>query len=123
MRTRAVFDCNILVQALAFDTGAAAECLRMVEAGKAELFVSKPTLAELRKVLGYPHIREISPNMTPVRIGAFLERVRFRATLVRKNIKHLMDYPRDRDPLRDFRSLQRWRFRIPVRAGIFLTRQ
>ena len=32
--------------------------------------------------------------MTPARIGAFLQRLEFRATLVRK-VKHVLDYARD----------------------------
>jgi predicted nucleic acid-binding protein len=47
-RLRAVFDCNTLVQAIAFDDGPAASCVRLVESGRIELLVSRSTLAELR---------------------------------------------------------------------------
>ena len=62
-----------------------------------ELFVSRDTLAELRRVLAYPQVRSISPNMTPVRIGAFLQRVTFRATLQRRvgRIFHFERDPKD----------------------------
>jgi putative PIN family toxin of toxin-antitoxin system len=93
-RPRVVFDCNLLVQALAFDSGPAAQCLRLVESGQVELFVSRPTLNELRRVLRYEEVVAISPNMTPARIGAFLKRLMFRATLIRRT-PHVMDYPRD----------------------------
>jgi hypothetical protein len=55
-RPRAVFDCNTLVQAVAFDDGPAAECVRLAESGLFELFASKPTLAELRRVLAYEEV-------------------------------------------------------------------
>jgi putative PIN family toxin of toxin-antitoxin system len=89
-----VFNCNTLIQAIAFDDGPAAKCVVLVESDKIELFVSKPTLAELRRVLAYDEVLAISPNMTPLRIEAFLERLTFRATLVRQ-VRHVMDYPRD----------------------------
>jgi putative PIN family toxin of toxin-antitoxin system len=95
-RPRAVFDCNTFIQAAAFDTGPAGACLRLVESGIVELFVSKPMLAELRRVLGYEEVLAISPNLTPERVAGFLKRVTFRATLVRR-VRHLIDYPRDPD--------------------------
>jgi putative PIN family toxin of toxin-antitoxin system len=64
------------------------------ESGRVDLFVSRATLAELRRVLKYDRILAISPNMTPHRVGAFLQRLTFRATLVRR-LRHVMDYPRD----------------------------
>lgn len=93
-RPRVVFDCNTFIQAIAFDDGPAAACVRSVEAGAVELLVSRATLAELRRVLRYEEVLAISPNMTPTRIGAFLQRITFRATLVRR-VPHAMDYPRD----------------------------
>ena len=64
-RPRAVFDCNTFVQAIAFDDGPAAECLRLAESGRFELFVSRPTLAELRRVLAYDRIVAISRGSRP----------------------------------------------------------
>ena len=58
-RPRAIFDCNTIIQAMAYD-----------------------------------EVRSISPNMTPARTSAFVERIAFRATLIRR-IPHVMDYPRD----------------------------
>jgi putative PIN family toxin of toxin-antitoxin system len=89
-------DCNTLVQAIAFDNSPASLCLRLAEQGIVELFISKATLAELRRVLAYEEILAISPNMTPERIDAFLQRLTYRAALVR-NVRHTMDYPRDPD--------------------------
>jgi putative PIN family toxin of toxin-antitoxin system len=89
-----VFDCNILVQALAFDGGPAAACLRLVEAGEIELLFSKATSAELRRVMAYQEVVAISPNLTPLRIAAFIQRLAFRATLVGR-VPSTMDFPRD----------------------------
>ena len=94
IRIRAVFDCNLLIQAIAFENGPAAKCLRLVESGRVELFVSRSTLGELCRVLTYEEILAISPNMTQQRLGAFLQRLTFRATLVRR-VRHVMNLPRD----------------------------
>ena len=64
-RLRVVFDCNTLIQAIAFECGPAAECLRLAESGRFELFVSRATLAELRRVLAYEQVASMSPSMTP----------------------------------------------------------
>jgi len=71
-RPRVVFDCNTLVQALAFEHGPAAECLRLFESGRIELFISNPTIAELRRVLGYEEVRSMSPSLTDDRAVAFI---------------------------------------------------
>lgn len=93
-RPRAVFDCNTLVQAIGFERGPSAACVQLVEAGVVELFLSRATFGELQRVLAYKQVRAISANMTSVRIGAFLQRLRFRATLVRR-VPHVFEYPRD----------------------------
>jgi putative PIN family toxin of toxin-antitoxin system len=67
-----------------------------MEKGSVELFVSKPILAEVRRVLGYEEVLRISPSLTSERIAAFLQRVTFRATLIRR-VPHILDYPRDPD--------------------------
>ena len=95
-RPRAVFDCNILIQAVVFGSGPAAACLQIVERGQVELLLSKMTLAELRRVLAYREVLEITPELTLVRIASFVERLTFRATLIRR-VRHMFDYPRDPD--------------------------
>lgn len=95
-RPRVVFDCNIYVQAIAFADGPAADALRLMESGDVELFISKATLSELRRVLGYEEVRAMSPGMTPVLIGAFLDRLTFRATLQRR-VRRAFRYQRDPD--------------------------
>ncbi len=57
------------------------------------LSAGKPC-AELRRVLNYPEVIAISANMTPERIGAFLQRLCFCATLIRR-LQHTLDFPRD----------------------------
>jgi len=95
-RRRVVYDCNMFVQAAAFDAGPAGACFRLIEKGSVELFVSKPILAEVRRVLGYTDVLRISPSLTTERIAAFVQRITFRATLVRR-VPHILDYPRDPD--------------------------
>jgi putative PIN family toxin of toxin-antitoxin system len=115
LRPRVVFDCNTLVQAVAFDNGPAAACLALAESGSVELYVSRPTLSELRRVLQYTEVRAMSPNMTATRVTAFLQRLTFRATLVRR-VRHAIDYPRDPDdePYLDLA--------IAVHAGFLVSR-
>ena len=95
-KERVVFDCNIFVQAIAFEHGPAAAALRLVEEGVIELFVSKAVLAELRRVLGYEEVRAMSASMTPTLIEAFLQRLTYRATL-RKRVPRVFEYARDPD--------------------------
>jgi len=94
-RPRVIFDANVSVQALAFDTGPAAEALRLVDTGRCELYTSTATLRELRRVLAYDEIRALSPNLTRERIAAVLKRLVYRSTLLRR-VRHVFDFPRDR---------------------------
>lgn len=93
-RPRPVFDCNTLIQATTFDDGPAAACVRLMDVGRVEVFVSRATLSELRRVLKYENVLGISAQITPARASAFLQRLAFRATLVR-HVRHAIDYPRD----------------------------
>jgi putative PIN family toxin of toxin-antitoxin system len=93
-RTRAVFDCNTYIQAIAYDTGPAAQAARLAEAGAFELFIDRLTLAELRRVCAYPQVHAISPSMTPDRINRFIDRITYRSTRLRK-VPHVFEFPRD----------------------------
>jgi uncharacterized protein len=93
-RPKAVLDCNVCLQAIAFDHGPAAECFRRFENGEVQLFISKSTIAELRRVLQYEAVLAISPNMTAPRIGGFIQRLTYRATLLRR-VPHILDFARD----------------------------
>ncbi|HUB24562.1 MAG TPA: putative toxin-antitoxin system toxin component, PIN family, partial [Tepidisphaeraceae bacterium] len=114
-RIRAVFDCNVFVQALAFEGGPAAHCLGLVESGGIELFISKPVLAELRRVFGYQEVLAISSNMTSPRIAAFLKRLAYRGTMIRR-VRHRFRFERDRqdEPYIDLA--------IEVKADFLVTR-
>jgi uncharacterized protein len=93
-RPRAVFDCNILLQAAAFRDGPAGLCLRLVEQGSVALFVSKATLAELTRVFSYEEVQEFAPHLTPRDIESFFRRLEYRATRAR-TVRHLIEDPRD----------------------------
>ena len=92
-RPRAVFDCNILLQAALSETGPSAAALRLLDSNQISLYVSRATLQELRSVLAYPTIRMKNPNLTDLHASAFVQRVTFKATLIRR-VRHVMDYPR-----------------------------
>jgi putative PIN family toxin of toxin-antitoxin system len=94
-RPGVVFDCNVLLQAALSESGPAAECLRHVDANRITLYVSRPTLRELSAVLDYPAVRAKNPDLTDAGALAFVERILFKAVLVRR-VRHVLDYPRAR---------------------------
>ena len=63
-RLGVVFDCNILLQAVARKTGPAAACLRLAEEGFVRLRLSEEILTELSEVLKRPTIRARYPELT-----------------------------------------------------------
>src|SRR4051794_14698604 len=93
-RPRVVFDCNVCIQSMAFDDGAAAQSIRLMDSGSIEVFVSRATLGELRRVSQYPEVLTISSHMTPVRLGALLTRLHYRAFLI-KRVPKSFEFPRD----------------------------
>lgn len=93
LRPRVVFDCNVLVQAVSNANGPSGRCLQFLEQGVVEAFVSRATLKELRAVLAYPRVREKLRGLDDQRIEAFVQRLAFRATLIR-DVPHIFDYPR-----------------------------
>jgi uncharacterized protein len=94
-RPRVIFDCNVLIQAASHDDGPAAGCLRLLEANRISVFLSRATLAELRAVLDYPAVREKNRQLTDVRVAAFVDRLTFKTNFIRR-VPHAMDYPRAR---------------------------
>ncbi len=92
---KAVFDCNILIQAAANSQNPASACFRLAESKAIELFVSEITLAELEEVLNRDYIKEYFRYTDEV-ITEFLERVKNVATIVRK-IPKVFSLPRDVD--------------------------
>ncbi|MGD0140258.1 MAG: putative toxin-antitoxin system toxin component, PIN family [Tepidisphaeraceae bacterium] len=64
-RQRAVYDCNIYVQALLNLNGPAGTCIRSALEDRVWLFVSEPLLSEIRDAPNKP---------TPARLGVTIER-------------------------------------------------
>lgn len=95
-RPRTIFDCNVFIQAVAFEEGPAAAVVRLAETGRIELFLSKPILSEVRRVIRYDEVRALSPSATPTRIDAMLDRLAYRGTLVRR-VRRVFEYSRDPD--------------------------
>ncbi len=96
LRPRVVFDCNVFLQALTRRSGPAAEALRLIEANRATLYLSRMILRELRTVLEYPEIRKKNPHVTDVVVAEFLEHVAFRGVLVRE-VPRAIQFSRDPD--------------------------
>ncbi len=61
----------------------AARCLEAVRNGKAKLFVSKDTLAEVRDVILRPNILARLPDADAAQIEAFVEEITNISTLIR----------------------------------------
>ena len=95
-RPRVVFDCNTLMQTLAFDHTPAAFAFSAFEAGDFDLFFSRAIMSEIRRVTRYPRVRAISSNMTEERIDSFLRRITYRAKRV-KAVPRVFSYFRDPD--------------------------
>ena len=88
-----VFDCNVLLQAAARPNGPAAACLKLLDANRIIVHVSRPTIKELKAVFAYPSVREGFPKLTDAEIARFLDRLLYRAQLVGR-VRHVLDYPR-----------------------------
>jgi putative PIN family toxin of toxin-antitoxin system len=91
-----VFDCNILLQAIARKTGPAAACLRLAEQSFVQLHLSEEILTELSKVLNRPKIRTRYPELTDEDVAEFLKGLRSIATVVR-DVPKTFGYERDLD--------------------------
>jgi putative PIN family toxin of toxin-antitoxin system len=94
-RPRVVFDCNVLVQAMANDAGPAGQSLALLQQSRIDVYVSRAVLRELRQVLQYPSVRAKFPDLEDQQIEFFLRKLTFRATLLRR-VPHEFDYPRAR---------------------------
>ena len=93
-RLGVVFDCNILLQAVARKTGPAAACLRLAEEGFVHLRLSEEILTELSEVLKRPTIRARYPELTDEIVDDFLTALRSTAEIM-SNVPKRFDYPRD----------------------------
>lgn len=95
-KPRVVFDCNVLLQAVAREKSVAAKCLNLAESGRIQLCVSRAVLAEVEDVLNRPEIRTHFPDLSDEIVGAFLKRLQKLSVLVRLVPKEF-SYPRDED--------------------------
>ncbi|MFN0108874.1 MAG: putative toxin-antitoxin system toxin component, PIN family [Blastocatellia bacterium] len=95
-KPRAVFDCMVYLQAVVRETSPAAACLRLAEAHRTELFVSRKILAEVQDVLSRDYVRQRFDSITDEKCAQFIRRVRKASTLL-KRVPERFDY-QQRDP-------------------------
>ncbi len=92
---RAVFDCNVLLQALLSSRGPAGRLLEAAEEKKLTLFISSYVIEELREVASRPKVQrkfQLSADM----IEQFCRDLVGHATVV-DVVPHVFDFPRDPD--------------------------
>ena len=92
-RPGVVFDCNVLVQAAARPEGPVAACLKLLDENRILVYVSRATITELKTVFAYPSVRAAFPGLTDAEVTRFLDRLIYRAHLVRR-VRHFLDYAR-----------------------------
>lgn len=92
----AVFDCNVHLQAASRQKSIAAECLRLVEKGFVQLYLSEEVLAEIADVLNRPEIRKHFQTLTDEIVEAFLLRLRRNSQIIRR-VPKKFSYSRDPD--------------------------
>ncbi|MEX2092185.1 MAG: putative toxin-antitoxin system toxin component, PIN family [Pirellulales bacterium] len=90
---RAVFDCNVLLQAMASPDGPAGKCLDQARAGSITLFLSEPIVAELLDVSARPVLME-KLKLSPARTQTFVEDLLTIATFV-QSIPAVFSLPSD----------------------------
>ncbi len=91
---RVVFDCMILLQAAARPQGPSAECLRLVKAGRLELFLSPEILAEVRDVLTRPKTLKKFSALTPEAVQLFLQDLQAQSVIM-DQVPRRFSLPRD----------------------------
>lgn len=92
--SKAVFDCNIFVQALLNPFGASGRCFDAAHEERIVLFISDDLLEEVRDVLLRPNILARLPGSTPEQIEAFVEEIVSIADSI-ADIGHSFDFERD----------------------------
>ena len=91
---KAVFDCNIFLQALFAEDGPAAACIALVDARRVTLILSPETLAEAVDVLNRPQLRRKFRMLSEQRVREFLEHAQAVATMVAE-VPQLVSFERD----------------------------
>src|SRR5690348_14367004 len=93
-RPDVVFDCNVLLQAATRANGPAAAALRLMDANRITLHLSKSILREFRRTFEYPEIRERNRHVTDERVEDFIADLLFRGSLYR-DVPAVLHLPRD----------------------------
>lgn len=90
-----VFDCNVFVQAVAFQ-GAAYHCFAHVLHGPDRLLTSTYVLDEVRYVLSMPWLQAKLPGITPKRVNALFHHLQ-RAAVHVERVPKVFEFPPDPD--------------------------
>ena len=90
-----VFDCNVFVQAVAFQ-GAAYHCFAHVLQGPDRLLTSRYVLDEARYVLSMPWLQSKLPGLTARRVEALFHHLD-RSALFMERVPKVFDFPPDPD--------------------------
>jgi putative PIN family toxin of toxin-antitoxin system len=90
----AVCDCMVFLQGAARPGGPAASCIKAIQDGRAELYLSPATLAEIRDVLTRPKLQRKFPILTDSYVEAFLVALLRHVTMV-YNVPLAFRYERD----------------------------
>lgn len=92
---RAVFDCNVLLQALLSSRGPAGRLLEAARSRKLKLFTSAYGIDELRDVASRPNVQR-KFRVTQQMIDDFCHDLVVHATVM-ESVPHVFDFPRDPD--------------------------
>lgn len=93
---KAVFDCNVFLQAVSRETSVAAKCLRLVEKGSVRLYLCEEVLNEVEDVLNRPAIRNHFQTLTDEIVEAFLLKLRRNSQIIQQ-VSNKFKYARDPD--------------------------
>ncbi|MGE0127157.1 MAG: putative toxin-antitoxin system toxin component, PIN family [Blastocatellales bacterium] len=92
---RAIFDCNVYLQAAANEEGPAGKAFSLFEREEILLFISDEVFEEVKDVMNRPRIRAAFPGLSDLSVAAFLKRLETKAILI-KNIPE--EFALERDP-------------------------
>jgi putative PIN family toxin of toxin-antitoxin system len=96
---RLVLDTNTLLSGLANPNGAAGRVLDHCESRRVLLLLSRPVVAEYRRVLGSAEMRRRNPNITDEAVELVLRRLRYVGDYLR-TVKARFRFDRDPDDAR-----------------------
>jgi len=93
---RAVFDCNVYLQAILNPRGPAGSCLQAAFDGRVLLFWSDHVLLEIRRTLSSASLRAKFVHLTDLRVEEFIRNVHKVATFI-DDVPPVFEYSRDPD--------------------------